>query len=116
MTPASIPSTGLPSTTGIDPAAAGAAPQPMAGPADMALREIPPFFVTKPEGIKAEAGGDQLSLAVSSLIPAPNAASDPMQVLASQMALMQSMMSWEFASQVASKVDSGVQSLFNSQV
>jgi len=88
----------------------------MVGPADMALREIPPFFVTKPDGIKSEAGGDQLSVAISSLIPAPNAASDPMQVLASQMALMQSMMSWEFASQVASKVDSGVQSLFNSQV
>jgi hypothetical protein len=39
-----------------------------------------------------------------------------MQVLGAQMALMEAMMSWEFASQVASKVDSGVQSLFNSQV
>ena len=82
----------------------------------MAVQQIPPFFVDQAKGPKGDGGMGNLEQAVASLVPAPNAASDPMQVLASQMALMQAMMSWEFASQVASKVDSGVQSLFNSQV
>jgi len=105
----------------------GVTPDPMAaalpqGPqapgtiSELALQQIPPFFVTEGAGPKAEAGMGQLGNAISSLVPVPNAASDPMQVLASQMALMQAMMSWEFTSQVASKVDSGVQALFNSQV
>jgi len=91
-------------------------PQALGAASNMAVQQVPPFFVTDLGGPKAEGGVGKLDHAISTLVPAPNSASDPMQVLASQMALMEAMMSWEFASQVASKVDSGVQSLFNSQV
>lgn len=121
MTP--VPSAAIPSP-GItpDPMAGASGPQSaqglqaLAAASDIALREIPPFFVTDAAGPKAEGGRGQLETAIHALIPGGESTSNPMQVLGAQMALMQSMMSWEFTSQVASKVDSGVQSLFNSQV
>jgi hypothetical protein len=91
-------------------------PQALGAAADMAVQQIPPFFVTDIGGPKAEGGKGQLEQAINALVPGSDSTSNPMQVLGAQMALMEAMMSWEFASQVASKVDSGVQSLFNSQV
>lgn len=120
MTP--VPSAAIPSPGAMpDPLSAAASasapqgPQALAAASDMAVQQIPPFFVTDAGGPMAE-GGNQLQVAMNALVPGPNSTSSPMEILGAQMTLMQSMMSWEFASQVASKVDSGVQSLFNSQV
>jgi hypothetical protein len=96
--------------------AMGTGPQALSAVSDMAVQQIPPFFVTDLGGPKAEGGKGQLGIAMNALVPGPNSTSNPMEILGAQMSLMEAMMSWEFASQVASKVDSGVQSLFNSQV
>ena len=70
-----------------------------------------PFYTTSNAPTASE-----LSKIITTAGPGPNDATNPMQVLAAQMTLLQTALSWEFASKVSGQIDSGIQSLFNSQV
>lgn len=70
-----------------------------------------PFYTTSNAPTASE-----LSKIITTAVPGPNDATNPMQVLAAQMTLLQTALSWEFASKVSGQIDSGIQSLFNSQV
>ena len=70
-----------------------------------------PFYTTN-ENLPTDA----LSKILTTAVPGPADASNPMQVLAVQMTLLQTTLSWELSSKVAGQIDSGIQSLFNSQV
>jgi hypothetical protein len=70
-----------------------------------------PFYTTNPN----LPTGDLANI-LTTAVPGPADASNPMQVLAVQMTLLQTTLSWELSSKVAGQIDSGIQSLFNSQV
>jgi len=53
---------------------------------------------------------------VHAIVEASGGTSNPMALLAAQTKLIEVEMTWLFASQVTSKVSSGLQTLFNNQV
>jgi hypothetical protein len=73
--------------------------------------ETIPFYTTNANLPKGD-----LANILTTAVPGPADASNPMQVLAVQMTLLQTTLSWELSSKVAGQIDSGIQSLFNSQV
>lgn len=73
--------------------------------------ETIPFYTTSNAPTASE-----LSKILTTAVPGPSDATNPMQVLAAQMTLLQTALSWEFASKVSGQIDSGIQALFNSQV
>jgi len=83
------------------------------------------FQVPTAEGIPAH--GDPLTVRselqesglmqdVHAIVEASGGTSNPMALLAAQTKLIEVEMTWLFASQVTSKVSSGLQTLFNNQV
>lgn len=76
-----------------------------------AATETIPFYNTMNAPTSSE-----LAKIVATAVPGPSDATNPVQVLAAQMSFLQTTLSWEFTSKVAGQIDSGIQSLFNSQV
>lgn len=72
--------------------------------------KIPPYFDT------SALQGSSMMANVQGIVNEAGGVSNPMALLSAQTKLIEIEMSWLFTSQVASKVTSGMQTLFNNQV